>query len=69
MKLSEENNFWLIFIGIFILEGIISFIIFSFLKKDREKFDIVHSYIDKLTIKNSKKQNVPYNGHYTRWPL
>lgn len=51
MKLSEENNFWLIFMGIFIVEGVLSFIIFSLLKNDRKKFDIVHSYIDKLTIK------------------
>ncbi len=51
MRLSEENKFWLIFIGIFLLEGIISLLIFFLLKKDRKKFDIVHSYIDKLTIK------------------
>lgn len=51
MKSSEENIFWLIFIGVFFLEGIISFIIFFLLKKDRQKFPTVQSYIDKLTVK------------------
>ncbi|MBC6909953.1 hypothetical protein DT304_01230, partial [Lactobacillus reuteri] len=51
MKSSEENIFWLIFIGVFFSEGIIFFIIFFLLKKDRQKFPTVQSYIDKLTVK------------------